>query len=349
MSINKQFQNVKIETPFKDYSSTSYAYDDNDRTLPNLVSGEQVGVSLGKIKRWIEQRKQVVIGEITNGTGKIPASLLPSFVDDVVDCYYNSTNGKMYSDAAKTILLPYPSDAPEYTLLKAEPSDWEDHYTNYYTYDDATETYSPVTGESAPEWQAETYYRHNAAGDGVESKIYQDLGGDPILFYRWTGTNFARTGSGEAPPVYDGSSTAGLVHGSTHVSDKNRYFLGESGNWENTSVAGATAASFTLLTEEPADWGTDWTSYYTKDASKTHNQYEVLDTDTAPTFEQDKYYAMTTVAADGKVGFVPAPTSAGYTEYQNLNNQFLRGDGQWSSDPVITADTLILHCKVYDD
>lgn len=350
MGINKQFQDVKIETPFKDYSSTSYAYDDNDRTLPNLVSGEQVGVSLGKIKRWIEQRKQVIIGEITNGTGKIPASLLPSFVDDVVDCYYNSTNGKMYSDAAKTTLLPYPPDAPEYTLLKAEPADWAEHYTDYYTYDDQTEEYTPVPeGAGAPTWVAETYYRHNGAGDGEKDKIYQDLGGDPIVFYRWTGTNFARTGSGEAPPVYDGSETAGLVHGSTHSTDKSRYFLGESGNWENTSVLGAAAPTFTLLAEEPADWAANWTSYYTYDATKPHNKYEALDTVEAPTFETDKYYAMTAAAADGKVGFVPVPTSAGYTQYQDLNNQFLRGDGEWSSDPVITADTLILHCKVYDD
>ena len=348
----KQFDDAIISTLFKDYSNTTtykYDYDPAKRTLPDLDpdgTGEEIGIAFGKIKGWLQRRREVIVGELTEGTGKIPSNLLPSYVDDIVDCYYNSTNGKMYSDAAKTTLLPYPSDAPAYTLLTAEPADWEDHYTDYYTYDDQTGEYTPVPeGASAPTWTVDTYYRHNGAGDGEKGKIYQDLGGDPIVFYRWTGTNFARTGSGEAPPVYDGSETAGLVHGSTHSTDKSRYFLGESGNWENTSVLGAAAPTFTLLAEEPDDWATDWTSYYTYDATKAHNKYEALDTVEAPTFETDKYYAMT-AAVDGKVGFVPAPTTAGYTQYQDLNNQFLRGDGTWSTDPVIAADKLIINCVV---
>lgn len=350
--LTKQFDDAIISTLFKDYSNTTtykYDYDPAKRTLPDLDpdgTGEEIGVAFGKIKGWLQRRREVIVGELTEGTGKISADLLPSYVDDIVDCYYNSTNGKMYSDAAKTTLLPYPADAPEYTLLTAEPADWADHYTDYYTYDDQTGEYTPVPeGAGAPTWTAETYYRHNGAGDGEKGKIYQDLGGDPIVFYRWTGTNFARTGSGEAPPVYDGSETAGLVHGSTHSTDKSRYFLGETGNWENTSVLGAAAPTFTLLAEEPDDWATNWTNYYTYDATKPHNKYTQLDTATAPTFEVDKYYAMT-AAVDGKVGFVPAPTTSGYTQYQDLNNQFLRGDGEWSTDPVITADKLVINCVV---
>lgn len=349
----KQFDDAIISTLFKDYSNTTtykYDYDSAKRTLPDLDpdgTGEEIGVAFGKIKGWLQRRREVIVGELTEGTGKISADLLPSYVDDIVDCYYNSTNGKMYSDAAKTTLLPYPSDAPAYTLLTAEPADWEEHYTDYYTYDDQTGEYTPVPeGAGAPTWTAETYYRHNGAGDGEKGKIYQDLGGDPVVFYRWTGTNFARTGSGEAPPVYDGSETAGLVHGSTHSTDKSRYFLGESGNWENTSVLGAAAPTFALLAEEPDDWATDWKSYYTYDATKPHNKYEALDTVEAPTFETDKYYAMTAAAADGKVGFVPIPRATGYTQYQDLNNQFLRGDGEWSTDPVIAADKLIINCVV---
>ena len=340
----KQFEGAVFSTKHKDYSNTTtykYDYDPDKRTLPELTSGEQVGISLGKLQGWLQRRREVIVGELTEGTGKISADLLPSYVDDIVDCYYNSTTGKMYSDAAMTTLLPYPADAPEYTLLTAEPDGWKEHYTDYYTCDN--QTYTPVPeGSGAPEWTADTYYRHNGAGDGEKGKIYQDLGGDPIVFYRWTGTNFARTGSG---PVYDGGDTAGLVHGSTHQTDKNRYFLGETGNWENTSVAGATAATFTLLAEAPADWNTNWTSYYTYDAAKPHNKYAALGTDEAPTFETGKYYAIT-AAVDGKVGFVPAPTTTGYTQYQDLNNQYLRGDGTWSSDPVIAADKLIINCVI---
>ena len=355
--MNKQFTDVKITTEHKSYADTSYAYDDNDRTLPNLVSGEQVGDSLGKIKRWIDQRKQVIIGELSDGTGIIKSQYLPSYVDDVIDCYYSDPagtpagNGKMYTDAAKTTLLPYPSDAPAYTVTTSEPAGWSTNYTDYYTYDSSTETYTPVPeGASAPTWTAETYYRHNTDGDGQKGKIYQDLSASPLpVFYRWTGMDFARTGSGDAPPIYTGTDTAGLVHGSTHQTDKDRYFLGENGSWLQTEVLGAAAPTFTLLAEEPDDWASNYTSYYTYDDTKSHNQYTPIPSgDSAPTFETDTYYAMTAVVADGKVGFVPAPTTTGYTEYQTENNQFLCGDGSWSTAPVIAADTLTLNCKVYN-
>lgn len=35
--------------------------------------------------------------------GKVPASQLPSYVDDVIECYYDADVGKIYSDAEKTI------------------------------------------------------------------------------------------------------------------------------------------------------------------------------------------------------------------------------------------------------
>ena len=40
----------------------------------------------------------------------------------------------------------------------SEPADWDTDYTNYYTYSTVTGTFSPVTGESAPEWQPDTYW-----------------------------------------------------------------------------------------------------------------------------------------------------------------------------------------------
>ena len=313
----KQFDGAVFSTTHKDYSNTTtykYDYDPNERTLPELVSGEQVGISLGKLQGWLQRRREVIVGELTEGTGIIPAELLPSYVDDIVDCYYNSTNGKMYSDAAKTTLLPYPSDAPEYTLLTTEPADWETNYTSYYTYDDQTEQYTPVPeGTGAPEWQADTYYRHNGAGDGEKGKIYQDLGGDPVVFYRWTGTNFAITGTPAATPDVDG----------------------------------ADAAVFTLTTEEPANWSTNYTDYFTFDDTKPHNKYEAVPSgESAPTWEADTYYAKTTAAADGERGLVPAPPKEGYDQYQDLNNMYLRGDGTWSSDPVIAADKLVINCVV---
>ena len=44
----------------------------------------------------------------------------------------------------------------QYVLQYNEPADWNTNYTSYYTY--SSETYSAVTGVTAPTWQANTYY-----------------------------------------------------------------------------------------------------------------------------------------------------------------------------------------------
>lgn len=46
----------------------------------------------------------------------------------------------------------------EYGLSESEPFNWATGYTAYYTYDSATNTYTAVTGSSAPVWQENTYY-----------------------------------------------------------------------------------------------------------------------------------------------------------------------------------------------
>lgn len=49
-----------------------------------------------------------------------------------------------------------------YTLTASEPSDWSTKYTGYYT--KSGDEYTPVAGDSAPEWAADTYYIKTAAG-----------------------------------------------------------------------------------------------------------------------------------------------------------------------------------------
>lgn len=49
-----------------------------------------------------------------------------------------------------------------YTLLEEEPADWSTAYKSYYT--KSGESYSAVTGSSAPSWAADTYYRKTEAG-----------------------------------------------------------------------------------------------------------------------------------------------------------------------------------------
>lgn len=50
------------------------------------------------------------------------------------------------------------ADGKKYLVQSSEPADWSTHYTNYYTYNSETETYSPVEGASAPTWASGTYY-----------------------------------------------------------------------------------------------------------------------------------------------------------------------------------------------
>lgn len=56
-------------------------------------------------------------------------------------------------------------NVPEnYVLTTSQPADWAEEYTSYYTKSD--DTYSPVTGSTAPAWAAATYYKKNDAFTG---------------------------------------------------------------------------------------------------------------------------------------------------------------------------------------
>lgn len=50
--------------------------------------------------------------------------------------------------------------APEYELLVAEPSDWGSNYTSYFTYNSSSGTYSAVTGDTAPAFEVDKYYKY---------------------------------------------------------------------------------------------------------------------------------------------------------------------------------------------
>lgn len=343
---NKSFTNVKIATTFKDYSAYDYNYaQTGENLLPNLVSGEQVGVSLGKIQRWIAERKDVIIGELSDGTGIIKSEYLPSYVDDVIEAYYDATTGKMYVDPAKETPIPVEE---EYSLLTTEPADWETNYTDYYTYDESTGEYTAVPAAAeAPTWEADTYYRENEPGDGVRGKIYLDITTNPASAYRWTGTEYYNITGADIPEY--GSDTAygpGLVPDGTSVTADDRAvtYLNAAGEWTNTPYVGATAPEYVLQTEEPEDWSTNWTDYFELDAE---DNYVPVEGDSAPTWAVDTYYTREAAEA-GVVGFVPAPTASGYAAYEDQNNQFLCGDGTWSSAPVIEDDSLIINCTVQE-
>ena len=47
----------------------------------------------------------------------------------------------------------------DYILLWDKPSDWDSNWTSYYTLSTNGKRYIPVTGESAPAWADDKYYK----------------------------------------------------------------------------------------------------------------------------------------------------------------------------------------------
>lgn len=73
------------------------------------------------------------------------------------------------------------SDDVNYVLTTAAPADWATSYTSYYTRTgtDPNYTYTPVTGGSAPTWEANTYYER-VSGNAylpLPSEVITTLGG----------------------------------------------------------------------------------------------------------------------------------------------------------------------------
>ena len=69
-------------------------------------------------------------------------------------------NAATHERAARKLLITvaeWQSTTGEYySITLSKPGDWNTNYTNYYT--ESSGTYSPVTGETAPTWAANTYY-----------------------------------------------------------------------------------------------------------------------------------------------------------------------------------------------
>ena len=67
-----------------------------------------------------------------------------------------------------------------YSVLTVQPSDWATNYTSYYTRSGTAPdyTYTHITGSTAPDWVADTYYRNGWNFD--ESLICATSGGSKV-------------------------------------------------------------------------------------------------------------------------------------------------------------------------
>ena len=81
-----------------------------------------------------------------------------------------------------------------YVLTESAPANWATAYTSYYT--KSSDTYTPVTGETAPTWTASTYYKRvnrtimgkRTPDSAIEYNIDSETSTD-ILGYNYTDIN----------------------------------------------------------------------------------------------------------------------------------------------------------------
>ena len=81
----------------------------------------------------------------------VTGSSAPTFATDT----YYKKNDEGYEEYI------WIEDENEYSVTTSQPSDWTTNYKSYYT--KSGNTYTPVTGDTAPTWASNTYYEH--AGD----------------------------------------------------------------------------------------------------------------------------------------------------------------------------------------
>lgn len=98
----------------------------------------------------------------------------------------------------KTVTIP-----AFYEVTTAEPSDWSTNYTSYYT--KSGDTYTPVSGDTAPTWAANTYYERLVTAQTVTLKA---VIADFDTFYAGYASGYAAINS---------HHVAVVVHGFNHV------------------------------------------------------------------------------------------------------------------------------------
>ena len=86
-----------------------------------------------------------------------------------------------------------------YEVTTAEPSDWSTNYTSYYT--KSGDTYTPVSGDTAPTWAANTYYERLVPAQTVTLKA---VIADFDTFYSGYASGYAAINSHHAAVVVHG-------------------------------------------------------------------------------------------------------------------------------------------------
>lgn len=97
-------------------------------------------------------------------------------------------------------------------LTSEEPSDWSTNWTDYYTY--SSGSYIPVTGDVAPTWTANTYYR----ADGVVYNRYKYNGETETWMFEYALNNSSYTAA-EWATIQSGLTAADKTQIGTNTSN----------------------------------------------------------------------------------------------------------------------------------
>lgn len=118
----------------------------------------------------------------------------------LTDAQHTALSGGNFTDLylgdywTKTVTIP-----AFYEVTTAEPSDWSTNYTSYYT--KSGDTYTPVSGDTAPTWAANTYYERLVPAQTVTLKA---VIADFDTFYAGYASGYAAINSHHAAVVVHG-------------------------------------------------------------------------------------------------------------------------------------------------
>ena len=108
---------------------------------------------------------QEILNDITGGVVYSGKSITP-LVDQATTTTIKMTNGStatVTANDAGTLVTVDKNAYGTFDLTTSQPADWTTKWTEYYT--KSGDVYVPVTGDTAPTWEDNTYYKSN--GDGA--------------------------------------------------------------------------------------------------------------------------------------------------------------------------------------
>lgn len=305
--------------------------------------------------------------------GQVPAAQLPSYVDDVIEGYLY--NGKFYKEAAHTTEIPGEAGKIYVDLATLNTYRWSGSAFVEISKSLALGTTSSTAFRGD---QGKTAYDHsqvtsgnphnvtaaevglgnvdNKSSETIRSEITSTnvtdaLGFTPADASVMADTTQAGLMTADMVTKLNGVATGAEVNQNAFSNVKvGSTTIAATGKTDTVELAAGT--NITLTPDASGKKVTITAAMFSLEPATTSKLGGVIVgsnlTVTADGTLTAKTLTGATAAANGTAGYVPAPTKDGFTEYTTQNNQFLCGDGTWSTAPVIANDALVLNCVASD-